>query len=73
MATAAAAREFSARREAERIFLTARARGGRQVRGGDAQEFSGVDFEGEFLVAFTADVGGYFAGYGDDAWEGVDR
>jgi hypothetical protein len=41
------------------------------VRGGDAEEFYLGDEEGEFLVAFAADVGRGFAADGDDAGGGV--
>jgi hypothetical protein len=57
--------------QTEDFFLPAGAGGGREVRGGDAEEFDLGDEEGEFLVAFAADVGGRFAADGDDAGGGV--
>jgi len=58
MATASAFWELGSSLETEGLFLAAWTGGGWQAVGcGDAQEFDGGKLEGEFLVAFAADVG----------------
>jgi hypothetical protein len=69
MSTAATFRELCASLETESFFLSARPGGRREAVGrGDAEEFDLGDLEGEFLVAFPADVAGCFALDADDAW-----
>jgi hypothetical protein len=73
VAAASAFGELGARDETECFFLAPRLGGGREVRGGDAEEFDFRDEEREFVMAFAADVGSCFAADGDDSWRGVGR